>query len=95
MSTDPPLTVGSRIPGAAGPCRLAAREEERATELAGGDARPGADVVGVVPSHQADLEADAGPLDRREHRVRLGKVERERLLAQDVPTGRRCGLPRH
>ena len=63
---------------------LAAVEEERPAQLAGDDPGPRANVVRVVPAHEADLQADTRSLDRSEDGVRLGEVQRERLLAQDV-----------
>ena len=71
---------------------LPAREQEETTELPGDDPGVGADVVRVVPTHEPDLQPDPGSVHGREDRVGVGQVERQRLLAQDVPPGGRGRL---
>ena len=79
-----------------GRCRirvvLAAVEEPRPPELAGGDPLARPNVFGVVPAHEAHLQAYASPRDHSEHGVRVGHRERKRFLAQDVAPGGGCGL---
>jgi hypothetical protein len=49
-----------------------------------GRARLGVAVGRVVPLHVGDLQQDAGPVSRRDHRLGLGDGRAHRLLDQDV-----------
>ena len=62
-------------------------------DLAADDRLAHAGEVGIEAAVEADLQLDAGLLDRRQRLVDLGQVEGDRLFAEDVLAGL-GGLPR-
>ncbi len=68
---------------------LAAVEEQRSSDLAGGNPDPGSDVVRVMAAHESDLQPDSAALDGCKDCVGVREVEGEWLLAEDVLTGGR------